>query len=61
MKPTSKIARLRMGLAVATLLSGIALTPAVLPLAANAGGPYHIDRLPDGASTGPLAPDAAGG
>jgi hypothetical protein len=60
MKPTSKIARLRMGLAVATLLSGIALTPAVLPLAANAG-PYHIDRLPDGASTGPLAPDAAGG
>jgi hypothetical protein len=60
MKQTSKISKLRLQLAAAALLGGMALAPAVLSQAANAG-PYHMDSLPDGTVTGPVAPDAAGG
>ncbi|MGA7322907.1 MAG: hypothetical protein WBX25_00115 [Rhodomicrobium sp.] len=57
---TSRISKLRLGLAVATLFGSMALTTAGLTEVANAG-PYHMDRLPNGLVTGPIAPDAQGG
>jgi len=57
---TLRISKLRLGLAVVALFGSMALTTAGLTEAANAS-PYHMDRLPNGLVTGPLAPDAHGG
>jgi hypothetical protein len=48
---------IKMALAAA-LISGLSLS--ALSLQASAS-PYHQDRLPGGALTGPLQPDANGG
>jgi hypothetical protein len=48
---------IRMALAAA-LISGLSLS--ALSMQASAS-PYHQDRLPGGALTGPIAPDVNGG
>jgi len=60
MKQMSKLSKLQLGFAVAALLSSMALTSTGIVQAVNAS-PYHMDRLPDGTVTGPIAPNTNGG